>query len=102
MFHRNLFLCVILGICGIKEKHVVEDANSRARQALQQHVQDSKPEDKLRYSNILLRLHALPSINNFMVQNLFCKHITSKVSMEDYLKDLLLEKEADKSEKKSV
>lgn len=71
----------------------MEDTNSQARQALQKHVQETKPDEKLRYSSILLRLHALPSINNQMIQNLFCKHITSKVSMQEYLKDLLLERD---------
>ena len=82
---------------GLQDAKLVEETNNQARQTLQKHVQDMKPTEKLRYSNILLRLHALPSINNQMIENLFCKHITGKTRMVDHLRDLVAEDEQVKS-----
>ncbi|ELU02183.1 hypothetical protein CAPTEDRAFT_218808 [Capitella teleta] len=55
---------------------LVEDASATVRQALHDHVTATRPDEKMRYSALLLCLHALCGVNARALQSLFCSHLT--------------------------
>lgn len=57
---------------GIKRTGVVDRINSGACRILSDLVRLSRPDDRLRYGDLLLHLHSLASVNSRMVQRLFC------------------------------
>lgn len=56
---------------------LVEKANAEAQQHLQSLVQNCYPDDRLRYSKLLLSLYTLFGINCNMLESLFCRHLLS-------------------------
>ena len=62
---------------GMQRVDIVERTNSEARQDLQDFVQHSQPNEKLRYSTLLLTLHTVFGINCGMLQALFCKQLAT-------------------------
>lgn len=54
---------------------LVEKANADGQQNLQSLVQHYYPDDRLRYSKLLLSLYTLFGINCNMLESLFCRHL---------------------------
>lgn len=74
------------GAPGLSDKQAVKAANQETRKQFQ--LESSS------YHKVLLRLHALSGINSKMMENLFCKHVTSKGTMLEHLQHLLQEGDA--------
>lgn len=56
---------------GLRRIAMVDHIKSGACKILQNLVRQSRPDDKLRYGELLLHLHSLASVNSRMVQRLF-------------------------------
>lgn len=67
----------------------IDSVNGFARQALQEHISNTRPTEKMRYSQILLCLPSLYGINCKVVENLFCRHISGGTDTEVLLKEML-------------
>ena len=69
-------LPVPAGVCHLEMSDHVNKVNSEARQDLQDLVKHQHPDEKLRYSTLLLTLHTLFGIHGGLLQSLFCQHLT--------------------------
>jgi len=74
---------------GVESLQYIDAINSCIRQSLQDHIRTTRPTDKLRYSQLLMCLPSLYSVNTKMMEKLFCKHISNSTDMEVLLKELL-------------
>ena len=75
---------------GVENSQYVDNVSTCARQALQEHIRNVRPSQRLRYSQLLLCLPTLYSINCKMMENLFCKHITATAAdIEVLLKEMM-------------
>ena len=77
----------ISGYVGLDMPELVDQLNSVVQQLLQQHVSNTRPDDVMHYSRLLMCLPALYGINCRMFENLFCKHL--KADIEVLLKEML-------------
>lgn len=79
------------GYDGLENGDYIDDVNTYIRDDLQVHIRNSRPNEKLRYSNILLCLHTLFGINCQVVDNLFCLPRAKGLETRELLRDLLQE-----------
>lgn len=59
----------------LENSAAVERANAEAQQCLQSFIQQSYPNERLRYSKLLLTIYTLFGINCPMLEALFCHHL---------------------------
>jgi len=85
----------------LEASEAAERIHSEARQDLQEVVQHSHPEEKLRYITLLLTLHTLFSVNTAMLKVMFCDPIISSCGtgpgsggLEGFIRRKLEEKRA--------
>lgn len=84
-----LFSSLLIGSGNLDQPDVVEEVNGSARQSLQDHVMQTRPTEKMRYSSILLCLHALCAVNSITMETLFCQHLAKTANIEALLRNLL-------------
>jgi len=63
----------------------VANLNTAARQDLQEIITDSHPNDKLRYSRLLLALHTVFGVNCTMLESLFCAPLNLAGGLETFV-----------------
>jgi hypothetical protein len=68
---------------------IVASLNTAARQDLQEIIADSHPNDKLRYSKLLLALHTVFGVNCGMLEALFCAPLNLPGGVEAFVYRLL-------------
>lgn len=90
-YSRVIYLYVFAGYDGLENADYVDDVNTYIRDDLQVHIRQSRPSEKLRYSNILLCLHTLFGINCKVVDTLFCMPRANGLETCEFLRDLLQE-----------
>lgn len=74
----------------LERSDLIEIVYSEARQDLQDLVQHSHPNEKLRYSALLLLLHTLFGIHCGMLHGLFCQHLEKSGGIEAFVCEALL------------
>ncbi|XP_041377383.1 COUP transcription factor 2-like [Gigantopelta aegis] len=74
---------------GLDRPEVIDKLNLSVQQLLQQHVVDTRPDDVMHYSRLLLSLPSLYGIDHRMIENLFCRHLNKNTDMEVLLKEIL-------------
>ncbi len=80
---------VLAGYFGVDNSEYIESVNTLVRQSLHRYIQRTQPDNKMRYSQILLLLPTLFSVNSKMMEKLFCRHIIGQADMEVLLKEML-------------
>lgn len=75
------------GASGLESQDYVDQVNANFRQSLQDHIQNTRGIEKIRYSQLLMCLPALYGINSSMIRNLFCKHLEGSNDVELLLKE---------------
>jgi hypothetical protein len=80
---------VVPGLSDPVSVEQVDEASAAVRQALHDHVASTRPGEKMRYSALLLCLHALCGVNARALEALFCSHLASQNGMEAALRRLL-------------
>ena len=77
--HIIAYVCLVTftGSRMLENASLVEKNNADAQQNLQSLVQYCYPDDRLRYSKLLLSLYTLFGINCNMLESLFCQHLIS-------------------------
>lgn len=73
----------------LEQGDVVSNLNTAARQDLQEIITDSHPNDKLRYSKLLLTLHTVFGVNCGMLESLFCAPLQLAGGLESFACRLL-------------
>ena len=87
-------IVLFAGCSGLENSIFVDNIGSKARQALQDHVRRSCPDDKLRYSDLLLYLHTLFGVNCGMVQTLFCAHVAKNSDIDGHVRNMVLRRDS--------
>ena len=67
----------------------IEDIAARARQALQVQTKQSHPDEKMRYSQLLMCLPLLYGIHARVMEQLFCKNISPDANIASLLDEML-------------
>ncbi|XP_064642078.1 uncharacterized protein LOC135496602 isoform X2 [Lineus longissimus] len=73
----------------LEKPEIVDSVRQQVQECLQQHVQVTRPDDVMRYAKLLMSLPVLYSIDDKMMENLFCKHITGDTDVTVLLKEML-------------
>lgn len=88
-FYMRLITLFHTGTGTLERSELADVVYSEARQDLQDLVQHSHPEEKLRYSTLLLSLHTLFGIHCGMLQTLFCQHLEQSGGISAFISEAL-------------
>ena len=98
--HNSFFLCSFAGVGSADCVRCSGRVNTVARQDLQECVLRSHPNERLRYSTLLLSLHTLFGIHCDMLRSLFCQHLKKSGGVQAFIAQALAAELVEKKEVK--